>query len=124
MNRLGRAIGGILCAALFVSGCSEYVEIPRSELDTAPDRDDGYRVTLTDGTHYTALKFTTNEEVLVITKLSPQDPQYRKVPLPMVILWSDVESVSEYHKHQGWAAAIAAATFVVIFFVASLVNNG
>lgn len=113
----------MIVAALLAAGCSNYVEIPRSELDTVPEREDGYRVNLTDGTHYTALKFTTNEEVLVITKLSPQDPQYRRVPLPKVILWSEVESVSEYHKRDGWAAAIAAATFVAVFFVASLVNG-
>ena len=123
MSLRDRAIGVILCAALFMGGCSKYVEIPRSELETAPDRKDGYRVILTDGTHYTALKFTTNEEVLVITQLSPKDPQYRKVPLPIVILWSDVESVSDYQKREGWAAAIAAATFVVIFFVAALASN-
>jgi hypothetical protein len=111
MSALSRFITLIL-VVLVAGGCSKYVEIPRDQLDTVPDREEGYRVNLTDGTHYTALKFTTNEEVLVITKLSPQDPHYRKVPLPMVILWSDVESVSEYHKREGWAAAIAAATFV------------
>jgi hypothetical protein len=122
MSVLRRFITLIL-VALVAGGCSKYVEIPRDQLDTVPDREDGYRVNLTDGTYYTALKFTTNEEVLAITKLSPHDPHYRRVPLPMVILWNDVESVSEYQKREGWAAAIAAATFVVIFFVASMVNG-
>ena len=48
MSVLRRFITLIL-VALVAGGCSKYVEIPRDQLDTVPDREDGYRVNLTDG---------------------------------------------------------------------------
>jgi len=120
MKYLLRArILSLLLIPLFLGACSHAVDVPRNQYDdTSRLYDVDHKIRTVSGEEYHSAEFWVTESMLVISKLSPSDPRYQKVELPLSIPLSDVASVQRIDSGPPlWAVGVGVAAFVAVMAV-------
>jgi hypothetical protein len=107
----------LLLVVLTATSCSKAVEMPRDQLENAPETHPGYRIQMVDGSHYSAKRFSTTDSTLVIEKLNPSDSHYDKEKVPIVLSMNDVQSVSKLELREGLSFALVATFGVIIILL-------
>ena len=109
----------LLVIPLFLGACSHAVNVPRNQYDdTSLLYDVDHKIRTVSGEEYHSAEFWVTESMLVISKLSPSDPRYQTVELPLSIPLSDVASVQRIdHGPPIWAIAVGVGAFIAVMAV-------
>ena len=119
---LRRSIALILIVFM-AAGCSKPVEIPRDQFEAATREEHArHRIQMVDGSYYTVQRFSLTDSTVVVEKLNPTDPMYKRTALPIVVPLGDVESISKYEldKDKSFFALVGAGAVALVFiFIAT-----
>ena len=113
---LSRSIVAILVVALPLQfSCSHVKEVPIEEVGSGKtDPKTPYRLHTTDGTVYITREFLVTDSTFVIKDLSPSDPKYSQVTLPIVLSSTSVTRIEKSEAGFGSYAVIAIIGLVAI----------
>jgi len=122
--RFGATLGLVASTMMVTSGCMRSVDLPRNELESTQQWHGEYKVT-TVRDLYVAREFSTNDSTLVITRLSGADRAHGGTALPIVIRWTEVQSVSRQEVNAGKTALIVVGSVAVFVggLIAIIVNE-
>ena len=120
--RFIRRTGVVLIAALLAtSGCTKAVDVPRDRFEMAgATPETTHRIRMKGNAEYTARWFSVTDSTLVITELSPADPNYRLLRPPIILPLDDVESVSRLESNDVVPIVIVGSVFVLLAVIESM----
>jgi hypothetical protein len=99
---LGRGVVALLLIGSMVTGCTQAVEVPREQFESASQAHNvSHRITMTGGSRYAVKRFSLTDSTVTIAELNPADERYKHVELPIVMRREDMKSIERLELDPG-----------------------
>lgn len=116
----------LILIAFMAAGCSQAIDIPRSQIGDPAYREPGsYRIRVKGREEYLVRRFSVTDSTVVIEELMPADERYRfeRAALPMTVPRSNVSSIVIIEAQKKTTFAVLVYSALAIGAFVSLVTS-